>query len=156
MRVVLLIVLSCLAAMASAADSYSVIGTPAGDRVVLQFGSFPVAFSLAHIAVPEAQQPAAREALNALLAGKRVEVLYQADFGTDLPVAIAHEFCYDDAAQRLIHRSGHGVYALTGVLLDISSSDIRELARLGRSIRYLVPDAVEHYIKEQRLYSHDR
>jgi nicotinate-nucleotide adenylyltransferase len=72
-----------------------------------------------------------------------------------LPVAIAHEFCYDDAAQRLQHRSGYGVYALTGVLLDISSSDIRELARLGRSIRYLVPDAVEHYIKEQRLYLND-
>ena len=70
--------------MANAADSYSVIGTPAGDRVVLQLGSFPVAFSLAHLAVADAQQPAAREALNALLTSKRVEVLYQADFGTDL------------------------------------------------------------------------
>ena len=76
--------LSCMAVLANAADSYVVIGTPAGDRVVLQFGSFPVAFSLAHIAVPDAQQAAAREALNALLATKRVEVLYQVDFGTDL------------------------------------------------------------------------
>ena len=77
-------VCSCLAMMAYAADSYSVIGTPAGDRVVLQVGSFPVAFSLAHIAVPDGQQPAAREALNALLTSKRVEVVYVADFGTDL------------------------------------------------------------------------
>jgi nicotinate-nucleotide adenylyltransferase len=69
-----------------------------------------------------------------------------------LPVAIAGEFCYHVTAKRLSHSSGHGVYALDGVLLDISSSHIRLLARGGRSIRYLVPDAVEHYIKEQRLY----
>lgn len=69
-----------------------------------------------------------------------------------LPVAIAQEFCYDSAAKRLNHSSGFGVYALDGVLLDISSSHIRHLVRCGRSIRYLVPDAVEHYIKEQRLY----
>ena len=73
-----------------------------------------------------------------------------------LPVAMAHEFCYDTAAKRLNHSSGHGVYALDGVLLDISSSHIRQLARGGRSIRYLVPDAVEHYIKEQRLYTDAR
>ena len=73
-----------------------------------------------------------------------------------LPVAMAGEFCYDAAAKRLSHSSGHGVYALDGVLLDISSSHIRQLARGGRSIRYLVPDAVEHYIKEQRLYTDAR
>jgi len=73
-----------------------------------------------------------------------------------LPVAIAGEFCYNDAAKRLSHSSGHGVYALHGVLLDISSSHIRSLARSGRSIRYLVPDAVEHYIKGQRLYTDAR
>jgi len=73
-----------------------------------------------------------------------------------LPVAIAREFCYDSAAKRLTHSSGHGVYALDGVLLDISSSHIRLLVRGGRSIRYLLPDAVEHYIKEQRLYTDAR
>ncbi|GFO53275.1 putative nicotinate-nucleotide adenylyltransferase [Geomonas sp. Red276] len=69
-----------------------------------------------------------------------------------LPVALAPEFCYDPAANRLNHGSGHCVYALNGVLLDISSSKIRKLVRAGRSIRYLVPAAVENYIKEQRLY----
>jgi nicotinate-nucleotide adenylyltransferase len=69
-----------------------------------------------------------------------------------LPVAMAREFCYDSASKRLNHSSGHCVYALDGVLLDISSSHIRLLVRGGRSIRYLVPDAVDRYIKEQRLY----
>jgi nicotinate-nucleotide adenylyltransferase len=73
-----------------------------------------------------------------------------------LPVAMAGEFCYDAAAKRLSHSSGHGVYALDDVLLDISSSQIRLLASAGRSIRYLLPDAVEHYIKEQRLYTDAR
>lgn len=70
-----------------------------------------------------------------------------------LPVAIAHEFCYYDAEKRLAHRSGYSVYYLEGLPFAISSSAIREQARRGRSIRYLVPDAVEHYIKEQRLYA---
>jgi nicotinate-nucleotide adenylyltransferase len=73
-----------------------------------------------------------------------------------LPVAIAHEFCYNAAAKMLTHCSGYGVFSLHGVLLDISSSQIRSLARGGRSIRYLVPAAVEHYIKEQGLYTDAR
>lgn len=75
-----------------------------------------------------------------------------ASLDTVLPVAIAHEFCYHEAERRLAHSSGYSVYYLEGVPLDISSSTIREQARLGRSIRYLVPEEVEHYIKEQRIY----
>jgi nicotinate-nucleotide adenylyltransferase len=70
-----------------------------------------------------------------------------------LPVDIAGEFCYYGAEKRLAHRSGYSVYYLEGIPLDISSSAIRELARFGRSIRYLVPEAVAHYIKEHRLYT---
>jgi len=36
--------------------------------------------------------------------------------------------------------------------LDISSSEIRRRVRQGRSIRYLVPDAVARYIARHRLY----
>ena len=83
--------------------------------------------------------------------GSSIESLTKA-----LPVAMAGEFCYHESAERLDHSSGHGVYALSGVLLDISSSHIRSLIRDGRSIRYLTPDAVELYIKGQRLYTDAR
>lgn len=36
--------------------------------------------------------------------------------------------------------------------LEISSHDLRERARSGRSLRYMVPEAVVTYIQERRLY----
>jgi len=38
-------------------------------------------------------------------------------------------------------------------LIEISSRDIRERVRTGRSIRYLVPDGVRAYIEKKNLYS---
>jgi nicotinate-nucleotide adenylyltransferase len=36
--------------------------------------------------------------------------------------------------------------------LDISASNIRQRARLGKSITYLVPDSVRHYIIKNQIY----
>ncbi len=70
-----------------------------------------------------------------------------------LPVALAHEFCYHAAEQRLVHCSGHAVYYMEGTQMDISSTTIRSLIKQGKSVRYLLPAAVQHYISEQRLYA---
>jgi nicotinate-nucleotide adenylyltransferase len=70
-----------------------------------------------------------------------------------LPAAIAGEFTHYPDDRLLVHRSGHTVRYLAGIPLDISSSAIRDLARQGRSIRYLVPPAAAQYILEQRLYT---
>lgn len=70
-----------------------------------------------------------------------------------LPVAIRGEFRYTEPTNRLQHVSGQQVYFLTGLPLDISSTEIRSLAAAGNPITGFVPPAVEAYIKDQRIYS---
>jgi nicotinate-nucleotide adenylyltransferase len=73
-----------------------------------------------------------------------------------LPSSIKSDFTFECMANRLSHRSGHQVHYLGDCLLDISSTRIRNLARQGRTIRYLVPAAVERKIMEQGLYADER
>ena len=50
------------------------------------------------------------------------------------------------------HRSGKRIYFHRVTQLDISSTKIRELARNGSSIKYLVSHGVERFIEKRRLY----
>lgn len=47
------------------------------------------------------------------------------------------------------------IHSVTTPELEISSTDIRQRVRRGASIRYIVPDAVEHYIYKEGLYRDD-
>lgn len=51
-----------------------------------------------------------------------------------------------------VNSSGNKILYVEVTPLDISSSLIRELCRQGRSIRYLVPDEVEEYMRNERMY----
>lgn len=44
------------------------------------------------------------------------------------------------------------VTLIDGVPIDVSSTVVRERIANGRSIRYMVPDVVERYIRERGLY----
>lgn len=61
-----------------------------------------------------------------------------------------------DAIARLVPGSTARVVTLDGPRMRLSASDIRARAAAGRSIRYLVPDAVAAYIGDHALYNQPR
>lgn len=52
----------------------------------------------------------------------------------------------------LVRPGGRGVLEVTMPGIDLSASDIRNRVAGRKSIRFLVPRPVEHYIREKRLY----
>jgi nicotinate-nucleotide adenylyltransferase len=67
---------------------------------------------------------------------------------------------YPDAGQAFLDAAFPGVATravfLDGPRLRISASELRDRAASGRSLRYLVPDAVAAYIGDHGLYRPDR
>jgi nicotinate-nucleotide adenylyltransferase len=69
-----------------------------------------------------------------------------------ISVAVRKLFCYDFRERTYRHRSGTTLHFLQLTDFAVSASDIRNRVREGKSIRYLVPDAVEEYIDKRGLY----
>ena len=67
-------------------------------------------------------------------------------------IAVKKLFCYDFKRKNYRHRSGTQILFIELTDIAISASEIRTLVKQGKSIRYLVPSAVERYIKRRGLY----
>jgi nicotinate-nucleotide adenylyltransferase len=69
-----------------------------------------------------------------------------------LPPDFASLFTFDEKVKGFRGPSGHVIYFRGVTFLDISSSDIRQRVKNGKSIKYLVPEAVRHYVMKNTLY----
>jgi len=69
-------------------------------------------------------------------------------------LAVSHRpgIVIDDAMLDALPELRSRVALFNSPLIEISSSDIRDLATDGRSIRYLVPESVDAYIRNNHLY----
>jgi nicotinate-nucleotide adenylyltransferase len=69
------------------------------------------------------------------------------------PIAIENLFCYDSSTRMYVHRSGYSLHFLPITPLMISASDIRRRRAAGLSVRYLVSDPVDAYMRDHELYT---
>ncbi len=74
---------------------------------------------------------------------------------SELPVACREAFCYDEGSEALRHASGHSVTLTRITGLDISATQIRALLAARRSVRFLVPPAVDEYLHAHGLYGQE-
>jgi nicotinate-nucleotide adenylyltransferase len=73
-----------------------------------------------------------------------------------LRTQVSERYEFDAGAQAFFHPDHYTVYYCEVTSLDISSSRIRELLARGCSVRYLLPDGVEDYIRQQGIYQKRR
>jgi len=70
------------------------------------------------------------------------------------PPSLAAAFAFDPGGRSARHRSGDTWARWLAIEpLDISATDVRARLRAGRSVRYLVPEAVHDAIVESRVYA---
>lgn len=69
-----------------------------------------------------------------------------------LPAAFADRFTYDEDLKGYRGPTGFNIFLRGVTFLDIASSHIRQQGREGKSIRYLIPETVRHYILKNALY----
>ncbi|HZR83194.1 MAG TPA: nicotinate-nucleotide adenylyltransferase [Candidatus Binatia bacterium] len=68
------------------------------------------------------------------------------------PIAVRRAFWYDEKREWFRHPSGRRLEFVPVTALDISASQLRDLVRAGRSIRFLTDPEVVAYIAERGLY----
>jgi nicotinate-nucleotide adenylyltransferase len=73
----------------------------------------------------------------------------------EIPLAAREAFWYDSGSESFRHRSGHVLRLQRITALDISAASIRARLAAGRSIRFLVPSAVEAYVMQHGLYGQE-